>query len=468
MVVGPDNEPIADKEVTVRLLHRQWHSILRASDFSDGVARYVTDVVDEKVHETTVLSGGEPVTVTLPLERAGVYVVELEARDRLERTQVVAVNLYAGGDEPITWSKPTSQVFTVTTDKDAYDPGDNAALVLQSPFQEAEVLAVVEAPDRNHYQWLHVQGGAADFQLPIDSTYVPRVPVHFILMRGRLSGTTPLPGNQTDAGKPTTVASTAWVRVNPRDHRLEVELEHPEKALPGKTIDITIRLEDPDGGTPQPGEVTLWLVDQAVLALGKEQRLDPVPDFITPVRSRLAVRDTRNLAFGYLPFAENPGGGEGEEEAPSLLDRVTVRRNFQPVPYFNPAIPVGPEGVITVQVELPDNLTNFKIRAKAVSGPGRFGFAVGHLAVRLPVIVQPALPRFVRPGDRFTAAAIGRIVEGEGGPGSAEIQAEGVEVTSATEKPLDWTTNQPERIEFDVSVPTPPYSETGELTLPRG
>jgi hypothetical protein len=54
-------------------------------------------------------------------------------------------------------------------------------------------------------------------------------------------------------------------------------------------------------------------LDQAVLALGREQRLDPLPDFITGVRSHLVARDTRGLAFGVLPFAEEPGDGEGLE-----------------------------------------------------------------------------------------------------------------------------------------------------------
>src|SRR6185503_7170455 len=49
IVAASDGSLIADKEVTIRLLRREWHSHLRASDFSDGVARYVTDVVDEKV-----------------------------------------------------------------------------------------------------------------------------------------------------------------------------------------------------------------------------------------------------------------------------------------------------------------------------------------------------------------------------------------------------------------------------------
>src|SRR5207244_13024498 len=125
----------------------------------------------------------------------------------------------------------------------------------------------------------------------------------------------------------------------------------------------------------------------------------------------------------------------------------TVGRGSETVPYYNPAIEVGPDGVATVQLALPDNLTNFTLRAKAMSGPQRFGFATGEVAVRLPVIVQPALPRFVRPGDKFTAAGIGRIVEGEGGPGRAQVAAEGATITGPTTREIACAPDRAERIE---------------------
>lgn len=463
IVVGNDGKEVADREVTVRLLRREWHSHLRPSDFTDGVARYVTDVVDEKVQETSVRSTAAPLPLHLPIDRAGVYVVELESHDRLGRAQVVSVDLYAGGEQAVTWPKPPTRVFSVATDKARYRPGDTAAVVLKSPFQAAQALAVVEAPEGNRYEWLAVEGGAATYRLPILPTFTPRVPVHFVLMRGRLPGTTPLFGNGLDLGKPTTMAATAWLEVEPTGNRVEVALKHPETARPGQTIDVTVTLKDPKG-LPLPGEVTLWLVDQAVLALGKERRLDPVPDFITPVRSHLEVHDSRNLAFGAIAFAENPGGDGGDEEA-GLLDRATVRKNFQSVPFYDPAVVVGPSGTVTVEVKLSDDLTNFKIRAKAASGPERFGFGTGHLAVRLPVIVQPALPRFVRPGDAFTASAIGRVVEGSGGPGAAEARVEGVRLTGPGKRDLTWVEGRPERVDFPVEVPTPASTPEGRPAL---
>ena len=462
IVVGRDGELIAGKEVTLRLLRREWHSTLRASDFSDGMAHYLTDVVDQPVVEKKLSSLAQPLAVPLPIDRAGVYVVEIEARDRLDRAQTVRVDLYAGGEGAITWPKPVAQIASVATDRPRYDPGMTAAIVLKSPFQTAHALAIVEAPEGNRYQWVAIQGGAATFKLPILGTFTPRVPVHFVLMRGRLPGTAPQPGNTTDLGKPATLAATVWLDVNPVANQLQVALNHPETARPGQRVDVTITLKDPQG-RPVAGEVTLWLVDQAVLALGKEQRLDPLPDFITAVRSHLTAHDTRNLAFGVLPFAEHPGGDEGKEGT-GLLDRVTVRKNFKSVPYFNPAIEVGPDGRVVVSVQLPDDLTNFMLRAKAASGPERFGYATGRLAVRLPVIVQPALPRFVRPGDRFTATAIGRVVEGAGGAGAAEIRADGVKIDGAPRRNLTWVTNRPERVEFPVEVITPPYTAEGRLS----
>jgi hypothetical protein len=463
VVVGPDDKPLAGQAVTVRLLQRQWHSHLQASDFSDGVARYRTDVVDEKLAELKVTSGAGPQPVTLALPRAGVYVVEVEARDRLGRTQVVAVDLYAGGEQAVTWAKPAAGALNVVADKSEYRPGETAVLVLESPFQRGRALAVIEAPEGNAYQWLPVEGGAATFKVPIHGNYAPRLPVHFLLERGRVPGAAPQPGSTADLGKPATVAATSWLTVLPVDHRVEVKLAHPEKARPGQKIEIAIALADPQG-RPLPGEVTLWLVDQAVLALGREQRLDPLPDFITQVISHLTIGDSRNLAFGFLPFAENPGGEAGGMAAGGvgLLDRVTVRRNFKPVPYWNPGILVGPSGTARVTVELPDDLTNFKIRAKVASGPERFGFGTGEIAVRLPVLVQPALPRFVRPGDRFKALAIGRIVEGEGGAGAAEMRATGVNLAGPARQQLQWSAKDPARIEFPVSVPTPGYRPDGK------
>ena len=97
----------------------------------------------------------------------------------------------------------------------------------------------------------------------------------------------------------------------------------------------------------------------------------------------------------------------------------------------------------------------FKLRAKAVSGPDRFGFATGEMLVRQALVAQPALPRFVRPGDSFEAGLIGRVVEGPGGTGRATITAEGLSVQGAAEQRFAWEKNLPARLAFQASAGEP-------------
>lgn len=462
LMVDGDGKPLAGKPVTVRLLERQWSSILQASDFTEGKPKYRTEVVDEKRLEKTFNTAGDSTKLDLPIGESGVYIVEIEASDDLGRRQTISVDLFVGGNQAVTWSRPPAQVFKVTTDKPAYIPGETATLVLESPFQTARALAIVEQPDgANHYEWVDVKNGYGKFELPIEKTFMPRLPVHFALMRGRLKGDTGGAGG-IDLRRPQTLAATAWIGVKPVKNVVTVKVENPDMAQPGDTVDLTVKLTD-DTGKPIEGEVTLWLIDQAVLALAKEAPLDPLPNFIRDRGSRVAFSDTRNAVFGSLPLDEDPGGDVGAGDQ-ALLNKVTIRKNFTPVPYYNPALKVDASGVVKVQIKLPDNLTNFKIRAKAISGADRFGFATGQISVRLPVIVEPNLPRFVRPGDQFTLAAIGRVVEGGGGPGRAEAKADGLDVTGPLTRTFDWATGQPQHLDFTATVPTPSYTDAGVPT----
>lgn len=459
IVAGHDGEGLAGQAVTVRLIKRQWNSILQAGDFSSGAAKYVTEVVEEVVSEQVIRSTAGPMKLSLPLTGTGVYLVQLEAEDKLGRMQSVTVDFFAAGTKPTTWSRPPAQVFKATPEKTRYNPGETARIILESPFQTGAALAIVEEPDgHNSYTWVPVRNGYGVFSLAVRKEYLPKLPVHFALMRGRLPGGGEAK-DSVDLRKPATLASSTAIEVTPAKHRVTVDLDYPKRAQPGDEVSVTVKLSD-DEGKPLAGEVTLWLIDQAVLALAKEQPLDPIPDFIVERPARAVFYDSRNQVFGVLPLQEDPGG-DGEEAEGALLDQVGVRKNFTPVPYYNPRLMVDASGTAKVTFTLPDSLTNFRLRAKVVSGDDRFGFGTGEMKVRLPVIVQPALPRFVRPGDAFTLAAIGRIVEGEFGPGRASIKLDGLKLDGTAERGFEWTV-KPTRVEYPVTVPEPPLKPDGE------
>ena len=437
--------------MTARLIRRNWNSTLQASDFAQGSAKYRTDVIDETVEERRLDSTGAAQPLHFDVRDAGVYLIELEAEDKAGRRQAVRVDLFMSGDTPVTWSRPPAQTVTLTPDKAEYAPGETAVLLLQSPFQAARALAVIEEPEgRFRYEWFDVANGAGTLRVPVRKAQAPRLPVHVLLMRGRLPGTAPA-GAPFDQGKPVTLAATRLLQVTPVENRLTVSFDAPAQARPAQEFDMVLHLAD-GAGRPVAGEATVWMVDQAVLALAKEAPLDPLPPFLVDRPVRMAARDTRLMAFGVIPLNEMPGGDDAGDLG---MENISVRKNFTPVPLYVPRVRFGADGTATVHVKLPDTLTVFMLRAKAVSGPDRFGYGTGQIRVRQPVVAQPALPRFVRPGDTFTAGLIGRIVEGPGGAGRAVISLDGLAVQGPSEQSFAWDGQRPARIGFTVTVPDP-------------
>jgi uncharacterized protein YfaS (alpha-2-macroglobulin family) len=469
VVLDFDAEPLANVEFTVRVYQRQWHSYLAESDFVTGEAEYRSDVVDELLLEENHASRDDVMELSYPVEESGVYVIQVLVRDNLGRLQTVEVDCYVPGTSPVAWERTEGNLFETTADKDEYRPAETARILLQSPFQEASALAVVEGPLQTTYEWVEITGGQAIYEVAIGQRMVPRVPVHFLLMQGRVPGTEDRYSPSYDRGRPVAVANTTYLNVLPVYHELLLDLDYEEINLPGTTLEMNLELTD-FFGTPVSGQAALWLVDRAVLSLAQEKPLEPLDAFIDPVTAAITIRDTRNQVVGNVPFTENPGGGGWDErmaEEAGLLERTTVRRNFQTVPYYNPRIAVV-NGRATLQIDLPDNLTDFAVRAVAVSGFSQFGTASGLLSVRLPVIMQTALPRFVRPGDQFSAGGVARIVEGPSGNARVEIRTDGIELASGTESAarvvqLDRGISSEQY--FDLSVPEYIDQETVTITL---
>ena len=398
------------------------------------------------------MSAKEAQKLALEAKDAGVYVVQLEAFDRIGRRQQVSVDFFVGGDTPVTFQRAPSSTATITLDKEKYAPGESATLLVQSPFQNARALVIVEQPGGVYdYQFIDIANGFGRYALTLKKEQVPKLAVHFLIMRGRLKDSAPTAAANFDQGKPVTIAATKWVEVTPVKNIVTVKLEAPAKARPGQEIEATLRLSD-DAGKPLAGEATFWMVDQAVLSLAKEQPLDPLPNFIVPRETTLAARDTRNMAFGVIPLEEAPGGDAALEEW-GAENNISVRKNFTPVPIYLPSVKVGADGVAKMKVKLPDTLTVFKLRAKAASGADRFGYAGGEMLIRQELVAQPALPRFVRPGDTLDLGLVARVVEGPGGSGSATIAAKGLDLQGATTQKIDWAQNKPVRIDVRATVP---------------
>ena len=328
IAINGKGEAVEGLEMTLRFIKRNWISTLQASDFAQGAAKYVTQVHDETLLERKVASAKEAQKIELEAKDAGVYLVQLEAYDRIGRRQQVSVDFFVGGDTPVTFQRPPSSTATVTLDKEKYAPGETATLLVQSPFQNARALVIVEQPSGVYdYQFIDIANGFGRYALTLKKEQTPKLAVHFLIMRGRLKDSAPTAASSIDQGKPITIAATKWIEVTPVKNIVTVKLEAPGKARPGQEVEVSLRLAD-DAGKPLAGEATFWMVDQAVLSLAKEQPLDPLANFIVARDTKMAARDTRNMAFGIIPLEEVPGGDGAALEEWGAENNISVRQEF--------------------------------------------------------------------------------------------------------------------------------------------
>ena len=93
-----------------------------------------------------------------------------------------------------------------------------------------------------------------------------------------------------------------------------------------------------------------------------------------------------------------PSGGEAANVGGP---QIALRSNFDPLAMFAPAVQTDGDGVAALALELPDNLTRYRLTAVAVSGTKNFGRGESVVTAQLPLMVRPSPPRFLNFGDQF-------------------------------------------------------------------
>jgi hypothetical protein len=92
------------------------------------------------------------------------------------------------------------------------------------------------------------------------------------------------------------------------------------------------------------------------------------------------------------------GGGGGEE---GLL-----RTRFADTAFWDPVVRTDENGKAQVQVQLPDNLTTWRMQARGITADTRVGRSEVDVLSTLDLLVRPVLPRFFVAGDQAEIATV--------------------------------------------------------------
>jgi uncharacterized protein YfaS (alpha-2-macroglobulin family) len=271
---------------------------------------------------------------------------------------------------------------------------------------------------------VRITSGATTLKFPITEAYAPNVFVSIIVARGRSAP----PGPLDDPGRPTMRVGYAELRVTPEVKRLAVTLANDKPDYrPGDSARVRVRVQDALNRGAR-SEVTLWAVDEGVLSLTGYKTPDPI-DLVYRERG-LGMRLASNMTAVAPQVPEgdkgrrDPGGGGGAEGADVLRSR------FQTTAFFLGTVVTDAQGNATASVKLPDNITTFRVMAVAVTAGDRYGKGETSMLVTRPLLARQALPRFVRPGDRFNAGAVINRRDGAAVPVTVRATATGVTLQS--------------------------------------
>lgn len=386
-------------------------------------------------------SADKPATCEFKTEFGGEYEIIAKVRDDEKRlNQSRFTRWVSGGDIRPSRNVELEKVIIIP-DREKYQVGESAKLLIQSPFGKASgVMFVTRGGIINTENFNIGESGSTSLSIPILDKHLPNLDVQIELNGANyrlsdegkpLKNTPPRPAFAS--GKISLPISLATRTLN-----LEVHA-NPESLSPGGESEISVLVRDNEGKGVSNTEVALVAVDEAILALSNYLMQNPVELFYANRRSLLSefysrsqiiLQDPLELAKNQMENREPSesmdlmqssklmaasapapmmakGRALDKPESGSAAQPIAMRTNFNPLAIFAPQLITNNKGEVKTKIKLPDNLTRYRIMAVAVDSSGkRFGKGESNLTARLPLMVRPSAPRFLNFGDKFELPVI--------------------------------------------------------------
>lgn len=301
-------------------------------------------------------------------KKSGSYKAEVTARD--SRGNLVKTDAYlwvAGGSE-----FDAKSGLTATLDKRQYQIGDTAQVVVQTDTPGSCAWLTTEGEGILSSQVIEFKGNEAIIQIPITSDYAPNFSVSVCQVAGKSFDT---------------VSRPAKVGLEDRDLVVTVTPDRKE-VHPGETVHLTVETKGRDGKAVA-ADVALRAVDEGIYQL-REDTENGIESFYPERWSNVSTE--YSFPAAYLD-GEDKGGAE-----------VTIRKDFADTAFWQGGLHTDASGRATVSVKLPDNLTDWRVTASALSKDTRYGKGVAHVVARKELMLRMSLPQFLTQDDRQEVA----------------------------------------------------------------
>jgi uncharacterized protein YfaS (alpha-2-macroglobulin family) len=466
-LVDWQEQPVPGGIVDISMVERRWYSVQEENE--DGQTIWRTSVEEIPVHEIDAVSVDNRgrASVTLVPPRGGIYRIYVTTLDGRGNRATASTDVWVSSSEFVSWRRFNDHGFELIADADSYRPGETAEILIASPFQGAAyALVTVERGHIKRHDVVRLTNNSTIYRLPITGEMAPNVFVSVMVLKG------------VDEANPSPDFKIGMVQftVQREEQELNVSIVPDRtRAGPGDDVTYTVSVSDHQGN-PVDAEVSLALVDLAALSIA-EPNARPILDHFYSERwlsVNTALLLTRIMdSFNQELEDQFKGGGGGGGE----LGIIEIREDFPDTAYWQGQVQTGSDGQASVTITLPDNLTTWRMDARAVTRDTKVGQTTADIVATLPLLVSPRTPRFFVVGDTTVLATAVHNNTGIDLETTVTIQAEGVRlndpatqmvtVPAGQQAVVRWgaVVRDVERVDLVFSATSGEYADASRPTL---
>lgn len=442
---APDNQPYPDVELDATVYEFVWSSVFERA--SDGLFRWRTDVERTPVYSDTLTTGEDGrALLTWTPEKGGQYQVVLEGEDGAGHAISSAAYVWvsaAGPSEFVAWPRENNDRIELVADQQSYAPGDTASILVPNPFTgTVKALVTIERNGVLDEQVIDLEGSSETIEVPVSAEYIPNVYVGVVLIKG------------IDETNPTAAMRVGFAEIKVDVNEVELDIQvtpSAEEIRPGETLTFTIQVNDSAGDPVEDAELSVALVDKAVLSLAQSMDNRTITQIFydrRPLAVRTGVLLTINRDRQSQMLSEGAKGGGGGDGG-----MLELREEFPDIAFWRAHLVSDEDGRISFSVDMPDNLTTWVLFARGITPDTKVGEATHEVVASKPLQVRTLLPRFFTAGDRVRIGAVVLNTSDEpAADGALAVDIQGAEYTGETALSFDLEPGSQTSFDLPIEV----------------
>lgn len=388
VMVDHTGKSVQGKDMIYRIYRNDSHWWYQYNNFRDFKLRFKTDKHSYLIEEGMVTSGNPYSTVPFQPAQRGQYLIEVQDAVNQGHISSVFVSAYPYGGIPS--GDQNAGTLSLRSGKSTYDVGEEAILTFPSPKQGNILLTVERADKILVSKWIKPDAGKDDMRvkLKISKLMAPNVYVTVTALQEHA---------QTLNDRPIRMFGILPINVIDPSTKQNLVINMPDELKPKQSFDIDISTLN-----GKQTQFTVAVVDEGLLDLTNFSTPNPWKEFFKKIRLEVETYDLFGFVIGANEkdvFSTFSIGGDMDYRE-SQVDPFKKKKRFKPVCMFQGPLMTDSQGKAKVHFTMPNYVGS--VRVMVISAKGNaYGNADKTVPVKSALIVQPTLPRALKPGDEF-------------------------------------------------------------------